>query len=242
MATYQSRGSFHSTEQLSFLGEGNYRSFLHFSDPAPPPSDTVPRSSPGGHHRTRVKTSTSSAGAKADSRTAGGATERRGPSGVSVTEGGYFGAEQDVSFCIVSEVLVARLTRWQVVFEDWERGVWLARGAPRRWWLQPSAAAPLFSIEDAPTSVGRVSFSVTALSDVGFTYAVNITSHAHARASQPLSFSDVPWMLTFPSTLNGKVLSASCVSGCNVVAMDSANGMVRVKATAAQFVVRGSYE
>jgi hypothetical protein len=35
MATYQSRGSFHSTEQLSFLGSGRYRGFLHIKDDVP---------------------------------------------------------------------------------------------------------------------------------------------------------------------------------------------------------------
>ena len=33
MATYQSRGTFHATEQLSFQGEGLYRAFLHWNDP-----------------------------------------------------------------------------------------------------------------------------------------------------------------------------------------------------------------
>ena len=35
-ANYQSRGTFHATEQLSFLGEGLYRDFLHW------PNDTDP--------------------------------------------------------------------------------------------------------------------------------------------------------------------------------------------------------
>ena len=34
-ANYQSRGTFHSTEQLSFKGTGRYRGFLHIKDPAP---------------------------------------------------------------------------------------------------------------------------------------------------------------------------------------------------------------
>jgi hypothetical protein len=35
MATYQSRGTFHTTEQLSYRGEGHYRAFNHWKDPAP---------------------------------------------------------------------------------------------------------------------------------------------------------------------------------------------------------------
>ena len=112
-ATYQSRGSFHATEQLSFLGEGLYRSFLHFQDPLPPAVCNGTVKYPGHV-----------------------AQDRKVQAG-----GSYYQPEQDVSYCVVTEVLGARLTRLQLLFEDSYRPsvegtaptFWLAKGAPRRW-------------------------------------------------------------------------------------------------------------
>lgn len=98
MATYQSRGTFHSTEQLSSLGEGLYREFLNWGDPPPPLDGAAPAGAAGtaaGPQRRRLRDAT------------------HGPPPLT-----YYGAENDVSFCIVTEVLAARLTRWQLVFED----------------------------------------------------------------------------------------------------------------------------
>lgn len=129
-ATYQSRGSFHATEQLSFLGEGLYRSFLHFQDPLPPAScDSWP-----GHH------------AASDDKPTQSAQDHKPLQAV----GDYYAPEQDVSYCIVTEVLGARLTRLQLLLEDLYRPsvegssptLWLARGAPRRWFR----CVPLFSL------------------------------------------------------------------------------------------------
>ena len=89
MASYQSHGAFHSTEQLSFLGEGLYRAFLHVApqqDPMPAPNLVGPVEAVEAEE-THVE------------------MERR-------AGGQYYALENDVSFCIVSEVLVARLTRW----------------------------------------------------------------------------------------------------------------------------------
>jgi len=121
-ATYQSRGSFHTTEQLSFLGTGLYRDFLHFTDPP-----VIP---PTFGSNDRVVTS-KNLGA------------------------GYYSAEQDISFCIVTQILTARLTRWQLVFEDIfdSKSIWLARAAPDRWFEHG------FNVSRAPTFCGNISFT-----------------------------------------------------------------------------------
>ena len=146
MATYHSRGSFHTTEQLSFLGEGRYRSYLHWPDPTPDPTldfapGFVPRSeigSVGGSVERGGRRVGAGAGAGA------GVGERTTCVGC---VGGYYGNEQDISFCIVSQVLMPKLTRWMLVFDDGYRGgnsgmppsladrprVWIARAAPKRW-------------------------------------------------------------------------------------------------------------
>ena len=40
--------------------------------------------------------------------------------------------ENDISFCIVSNILVARMTAWQLLVEQ-GGSVWLGKGAPQRW-------------------------------------------------------------------------------------------------------------
>ena len=123
-----------------------------------------------------------------------------------------------------------------------------------------NASAPLFSIADAPTSVGRVSFSVSAtttttspppsradVAAAGFDYAVNVVvPTARTRDAAAPSYSDVPWVVRYPqpttSGSEGSKLTASCESGCEVVATDPVLGMVRVHATAPHFVVRGVYD
>lgn len=80
----------------------------------------------------------------------------------------YYANENDVSLCVVTEVLVARLTRWQLVLEDTYRldsggpAVWLARGAPRRWFV-PAANVSLepWGVTNAATAFGLVAFTVT---------------------------------------------------------------------------------
>ena len=126
MATYQSRGSFHTTEQLSFLGSGLYRDFLHFTDPPViPATSSTHHQSPSRHH----------------------------------LSAGYYAPEQDVSFCIVTQILTARLTRWQLVFEDLSRNIWFAKAAPDRWYEHG------FGVSRAPTLCGNVSY----------TYSTNLT-------------------------------------------------------------------
>ena len=189
------------------------------------------------------------------------------------------------SFCIVSEVLVARLTRWQLVFEDRYRlthgplrssgdgraattsflssssssagasvdaapvaSIWLARGAPRRWF----DSADGFGVTAAPTSVGRVSYNVTTTSSslaaggsgVGgggasrvATYSVRVTRVAAAATggAPPAAL----WKLRWPGTIERP--EAVEAVGCSVVQVDAAAGIVAVTAGGDVFSVRASY-
>ena len=131
MSTYQSRGSFHTTEQLSFYGSGLYRDFLHFADPPVIPNDIAPSGS--SHHDLSA---------------------------------GYYSPEQDISFCIVTQILTARLTRWQLVFEEFsKKNIWFAKAAPDRWYEKG------FGVFGAPTFCGNVSYTYY---DANLTYSFQI--------------------------------------------------------------------
>lgn len=196
MATYQSRGSFHATEQLSYLGEGLYRSFLHWKDPLPNPNSTVQGKSP-----------------PVEAAAAG-------------ELGGYYSAEQDISFCIVTEVLAARLTRWQLVFEDFYRpaygstseavAIWLGRGAPLRWFAPAEGDHKAgFNVTCAPTRVGCVSYNVTIQGPTQATYSVRIHDAP----------ADAPQGVVFKMRWPANVVSPA-VKGAKVIAVDE--GVVAV--------------
>lgn len=200
-ANYQSRGTFHSTEQLSFLGEGLYRQFLHWpNDVLPDPYDPP----------------TSDMAAAA------------GPVGANL--GNYYQNEQDISFCIVSQVLVSRLSLWQLVFEDLYRPsmdqsscgysprVWLGRGAPRRWFDADQGG---FSVQNVPTLAGSISFNATVPEAGHARYAVRWepTNYPLGIGGSQLDFS-----LRWP----GAVADVTCSKTCRVVAVDADEGFVTV--------------
>jgi len=178
MANYQSRGTFHSTEQLSYSGEGYYRKFLHWPNPIDSSInfDNYPSKSFGSPE--------------------------------------YYAQENDISFCIVSEIIAARMTRWQLVLEDFYRdqsnSIWLARGAPKRW-FQPNAG---FSVTNAPTRVGLVSFTVSIHSQGSASFLVTVPPQT------------VLWKLRWPGQLIG---TPSCDAGCKISIIDSKTGIVGVK-------------
>merc|ERR1712048_1409207 len=192
MANYLSRGTFHSTEQLSFKGEGWYRGFLHWHNP--PPNGTV------------------------------------GDSAAVPERLQYYGSENDVSFCIVSNIIVARMTRWQLVFEDLYRpqfggeksdaAIWLARGAPKRWFGTGGG----FQVRNAPTRFGALSYEVSIEEGVAM-YKVTVPPAAPA---------ELQWKLRWP-------LGAEDVQcqGCKVLEASS-SGIVAVTATSEHFTVVAS--
>jgi len=231
MATYQSRGAFHATEQLSYKGEGLYRDFLWWKEPEP---------NQWSCHNWNKQESSAIAGgaAKSDVCAAGGNVWTHGdnvgspgcgtcwccspPVPALSTQGepqpGYYRSENDVSFCIVTEVLAARLTRWQLVLEDFYRpqvnsAIWLARGAPQRWFQDGKK----FSVTHAPTRFGRMSFEV---------------QDGVYRVTPPRAAPDgLHWKLRWPV----EVGTATC-EGCTLVET-SEGGIVTVVANAKVFTV-----
>jgi len=122
-----------------------------------------------------------------------------------------------VSFCIVTEVLASRLTRWQLVFEDFygtpNNAIWLARGAPKRWFQ----AGEHFGVTNAPTRVGRLSFEVT-----GGVYKITVPKDAT---------SELHWNLRWPT----EIVDVHC-DGCTVVEIN-AGGVATIVSTANAFTV-----
>ena len=113
----------------------------------------------------------------------------------------------------------------QLVFEDVFRPetplIWLARGAPKRWFT-PGAG---FGIDNVPTFRGRVSYRLS-VDDVGkATYSVT-------------SPEDSKWVLRWP----GEIKSAQCGEGCQVTAVENAHGIVTVESAAPQFTVQAQWQ
>jgi hypothetical protein len=198
MANYQSRGSFHSTEQLPYTGSGRYRELGSLKDVIPG-TDTL------------VSTQ------QASSRNEEHVASR------------YNGAETDISFCIVSNILVARMTRWQLVLEESDK-IWLGRGAPKRWFTSQAGG---FSVANAPSSLGRISYNLTVTnrgsSDLA-TYSVRTAGTTVALSTQ--------WSLRW--ACNGINLSGLKFGGCKAIAEDLAMGIVTVIPSQSDFTVSGS--
>merc|ERR1712093_489411 len=124
----------------------------------------------------------------------------------------------------VSEVIVARMTRWQLIFEDFYRrgdqakgSIWLARGAPKRWFSKGSSG---FSVANAPTRVGKVSYNVTVGEDGSATFSVTPPSGAASK---------VRWQLRWPYAFD----HVDCV-GCAVQEIAD-NGVVSVYSNNPEF-------
>lgn len=142
----------------------------------------------------------------------------------------YYKSENDVSFCIVSNIIVARMTRWQLVLEDLYRpqfggeedagAIWLARGAPKRWF----GAGGGFRVANAPTRFGALSYEVSIGKD-GATYKVTVPPAAPA---------DLKWKLRWPLGVG----NVQC-QGCKV-AQVSSNGIAAVTATSGSFTAVAS--
>lgn len=213
-ANYQARGTFHSTEQLSFMGTGRYRGFLHIKDPAPGSPLDASMMTP----MTPASLSSSSASSSSPSSLSDG--RRMDGQQVEVRDGlGYNGGENDISYCIVSNILVAHMTRWQLIMED-DGAIWLGRGAPQRWFRPHSGG---FNVTAAPTkTVGMVDFNVTVVSASEAAYSVAAPQHTGG--------DDMPrWSLRWP----GKLVAGSArCTACTIVAEDPVLGIVSVRAQA----------
>jgi len=113
---------------------------------------------------------------------------------------------------------MARLTRWQLVFEDFYRpsadqgAIWLARAAPKRWFTKGSS----FEVERAPTRYGRLSFNVSTSATGLVAYSVQVP------ASTP---GELHFVLRWPYPIQ----QVHC-DVCSVLDVDS-SGAARVAST-----------
>lgn len=194
-ANYQSRGSFHSTEQLAFTGSGRYRALGSLRDVIPGGPNTLASVQQTSDERSHVASR-------------------------------YNGAETFISFCIVSNILVARMTRWQLVLEEGNK-VWLGRGAPKRWFTSQAGG---FSVTNAPSSYGRISYNLTVSSSDVATYSVKTSG---TTASLPAA-----WSLRW--ACNGTAPSGLTFGGCKAISEDLALGIVTVIPSQAAFTVSAS--
>ena len=238
MATYHSRGTFHTTEQLSYQGQGRYRDWLHLVDPPLPRS---PFFSEAPLAEALPATESDATGVRALSK-------RGGPPAAAGL--GYYSSENDISYCIVSGQLIPKMVRWMVVFDDFYRfdtllttthsaRVWLGRGVPKRWFKRGG-----FNVSSAPCLAGEVSYAVTpvvgtASAPKAYRYDVSVTGvPASQSALLPegtvLSFDELIWTLRWAGTLSA--VPPQCVS-CAVVAVDATNGFVSVRPLTSNFTV-----
>jgi len=70
--------------------------------------------------------------------------------------------ELSVDLCTPSQMQVALMTTWQLVLHDPDSAVvWLAKGAPRRWYAGDSSReSSSFAVRHASTKYGLISFSI----------------------------------------------------------------------------------
>jgi hypothetical protein len=149
-----------------------------------------------------------------------------------------------VSLCVPTAVEVSRLTRWQLVFEpfrsdnQWQQ-VWLARGAPKRWFRHPSGFG-VGSLDGAyPIPLnggGAISFHVSTEPAYNATYTVTVK--AGPRKSQR----GTRFVLRWP----GVLLEHSLSGGGTVVHSEPSNGLVVVvpvwRGSVASFGVSGRWQ
>lgn len=123
---------------------------------------------------------------------------------------GYNGKETQISFCIVSNIIVAHMTRWQLVMED-DGAIWLGRGAPKRW-FKPGVGG--FNVTAAPTSVGKINFKMHASTAQSASYSVTVPGgHSHEQR----------WSFRWPGLLH---VGSATATGCTIEAVDAAMGIV----------------
>lgn len=164
MASYSSRGVFSSSEQLPFRADslGRWRDYMWTTT---------------GGGATAAGTADATGGSAVSAASYAGGRGRGSGSGQ-----GWTPLEAGIDMCIASVLLPTLATRWQLVYEDADhRGhVWLAKGAPRRWYASTSSQP--FEALHVPTAVGRISLSATT----------------EAHAAQPVQYSHMNVSVSAP--------------------------------------------
>jgi hypothetical protein len=126
--------------------------------------------------------------------------------------------------CIVSNIIVAHMTRWQLVMED-AGVIWLGRGAPQRW-FKPGVGG--FNVTAAPTTVGKIDFKMHVSAAGAAAYTVTAPGHSAAQR----------WSLRWPGKLEAGSAKAT---GCTIVAEAAALGIVTCVAQVAEFHVAAQW-
>ena len=87
------------------------------------------------------------------------------------------------SLCTVSSVASSYRVRWMFLSQNADQDVvYVARGSPRRWYAQPEA----FGISDAPTRLGRVSYSIRPAQPKGGGLSGSVELQARAGTPKPV--------------------------------------------------------
>jgi hypothetical protein len=158
----------------------------------------------------------------------------------------------DVSLCVPTAVEVSRLTRWQLIFEPFrtsdsdgpsgeqqQHEVWLARGAPKRWFRDPDGFGMGSSEKPVPLRDGsRIAYHViTYPATRSATYNVNVTVLARLAGAGALSLkgdgiegrsSSTRYLLRWPGILQKESIVAQ---GCTIVQTEVDSGLVVVALT-----------
>ena len=116
--------------------------------------------------------------------------------------------EGGIDMCVPSVMLPAIATRWQLVLERYDEDViYLARGAPRRWFNTTTGG---FSVRDAATRFGAVSVAVTN---------APVAAGEHSTATTQFT----PWPNTVPGITSAPSFALRLRASDSSLAMDPAS-------------------
>lgn len=90
------------------------------------------------------------------------------------------------SFCTPSQMLISSMTAMQLIsFERDEPTIWIARGAPRRWY-SGSTHTTLFGASQAPTRWGLVNYSLSTMeAETLVNISVNFSQPGNVKSKSP---------------------------------------------------------
>ena len=150
--------------------------------------------------------------------------------------------EGGIDACVPSLLFPAQTTRWALLLEHWDYdAVWVARGAPRRWY------AGGFALRDAPTRFGTVSYSVAAAASSAVTDVA--VSFAPPPYEQLGGRSDLVFELRLRALTAGCALANATIYGAasaKITGVDAAEEVVtvtlqRLETTAVSFNVSAAF-
>lgn len=139
--------------------------------------------------------------------------------------------EGGIDECVPSIMLSASMTRWMLVLETPDEDtLYLAKGAPRRWFAPASSG---FAIADALTRFGAVDVAVSTAAVAGGA-AERATAHVRFRAGGAPGTTRTPLVaVRLRASTPGRALNASSVSvdgaGATLDSVDAARSLVFVR-------------